>query len=329
MGWKMPSACTCGCAFTAAMSWMGEAGMPAASSSASHSALLRVAHRRSDSNGTITSRCAIRSLLVRKRGSVPHSGWPSTAAELGKQPVVGGGHHDLAVRRVEGLEDDQLRVAGAVARRLPARHVVAGDVLRHPADAGLQQAGVHHAPLAGHVAPLQAARQPSAAQTPVPRSSTCIPTRARRAVDGTVHAEHAGEGLHRRLVARVQRLRPLGAEAVQVAADQARVDRAQRLGAQAHGLQRAGPHVLHEDVAGPSRTPSARPRRLGPSGPAPRCACCGSPRGSRWRCRRRRAGPSRGVVALGPLDLGDLGAQHAQDLGGIGAGQVLPRPRRP
>ena len=72
------------CAWTSASAWLivliGPAGMPAASSFASHSAagFWRDARRRSV--GTISSRLATRAPLVAKRSSLAHSGWPQISA---------------------------------------------------------------------------------------------------------------------------------------------------------------------------------------------------------------------------------------------------------
>ena len=82
-GWTrsttMPRASDCGCASASASEFTGPTGTPAAARRCVQSAFVRVAITALIAVAS-ASTLAMRAVLVAKRGSSRHSGWPSTSA---------------------------------------------------------------------------------------------------------------------------------------------------------------------------------------------------------------------------------------------------------
>ena len=119
-----------------------------------------------------------------------------SSRELGEQPVVRRGEHDLSVERLEHLVRRDVRERGAVLARLVARERV-GDVVAGERERGLEERDLDHVPLAR----LQRGEDPD--RRP-PRRRVVDQGHADahgRAAGLARDREEAGERLHQRVVA--------------------------------------------------------------------------------------------------------------------------------
>ena len=246
------------------------------------------------------------------------------ARQRGEQAIVGGGDDDHAGLRLESLERHQPHAARRMTPGDLAGDAIAGELAGVPGQGRLEQRGVDDAAETGLGAPQQRGEDaddgPHAAADVERRHADA----KRRRAFGPAHPEQAGERLHHRLVAGPVLQRADRPERAERAVDQARVERAERLGAQPELFQRARSHVLEHDVDAahvllePGHVARVlqieRDRALAGVDAVEARADAG---------QERRPPAARVVAPVRPLDLDDIGPQPSQRLAGERPGQVL------
>ncbi len=172
----IPSAAVCGSASTSCRSFTGAHGTPIAPSRSNHSAVGRSAMSAAIC-GSNSALCATRSPLVRNRASAAHSGCPSSPAYFANSRSLAAATttSPSAVSKAWNTTTFgfPLRCRGG---GLPVAWKFAQCAVSHPSAVSNNDVSTRP-PRPVSVRRSSAAITPSAAQTPEPRSSTCIPTR--------------------------------------------------------------------------------------------------------------------------------------------------------
>ena len=292
------------------MSLTGAAGTPAAASRSSQVPTSSWANR-SPSSATISR--ALRDPV--RVGGEPRIGRQvERAEERGEQPVVGRGHHQLSVPGGECLVGHDQREGRAVAAGRLACGQVGHQVVGHEAHPGLEEREIELPPFALVECGDDRERRPDARSLVDQRDAH--PNGSALGLAGDAH--DPGLALEERVVTSAVGERADAPVAADRAVDEPRVPLAQGRVAKPTALGGARAQALDDHVGAAGE--------LEQSGEAVRV---GEVEGERALAGVRRQeehsvlapggwAPAPGLVApVGTLDLDDVGAEHAQDLGAV------------
>jgi hypothetical protein len=236
-----------------------------------------------------------------------------------------GGDVERAVGGGEGARGGRRGVLVADGDRLHTRGQVVGHPPAHRGDRGLQHGHVHAAPPAGALPPDQGGADREgcgeAAQDVGDGEARAQGAGAGRA--GGAH--HPRQALDDLVVGRAPAQGAVGAEPGHRAVDQAGVDRAQVLPAEAQALQHARPEVLQQHVGAAHQAghglPAAGGLQVQGQGALARVLRQERRAQSASVQLRRGAELACQVTGSGDLDLDHVGAHERQLVPGVGSGQ--------
>ena len=234
-------------------------------------------------------------------------------AGLLEEAVVRRHDHQLAVGRLEHLVRDDQRERGAVPPGRRAAREDVDELVGDERERRLVEREVERPPLALVQRRDDRERRPDAGADVDQRDAD--PHRVPVGLAGDAHDPR--RRLHQRVVARLGGERPVAPEGADRRVDEPRVARPERLRPEAEPLGRAGAQALHRHV----RAVGEPQQRLEPLRrlQVERERALARVRGEEHDAaalEEPRAPVARLVAAAGMLDLDDVGAQRAEDLGG-------------